>query len=121
MFSYDADQEGSLGSMGRSWAERKVAHPQKLCRPSLSGLFSSVDSPDAPHGSARSSSVFQVDKSGMAPASPHMIPHCCRCSKNHIVWTPYWPEVPAMFVLVLVKRPTLTAHLHSHEASFGLC
>lgn len=63
---HDADQEGSLG---RSWAERKVAHPQKLSRPSLSGLFSNMDSPDAPRGSMRSNPVSETDELGMAPPS----------------------------------------------------
>ena len=59
-----ADRVNEVGSMGRSWAERKVAHPQKLSRPSLSGLFTNVDTTDAPRGHLRSNLVLEADESG---------------------------------------------------------
>ena len=50
--------------MGTSWAERKVPHPKKLSRPSLSGLFSSIDATDVPSGSIRNNPMFDEDKAG---------------------------------------------------------
>ena len=36
-------EDGQQGSLGTSWAERKQLHPQKLKRPSLSGVFHNVE------------------------------------------------------------------------------
>ena len=56
-----------MGSMGTSWAERKVPHPKKLSRPSLSGLFSSIDATDVPSGSIRNNPMFDEDEAGELP------------------------------------------------------
>ena len=48
--------DGQQGSLGTSWAERKQLHPQKLKRPSLSGIFHSVEGDHAPRDSVSGAS-----------------------------------------------------------------
>ena len=71
-----ADQEAELGSMGSSWAERKVAHPRKLSRPSLSGLFSGLEAAHTPRENVRSNPVFEADsESGKHPPCQTLQPY----------------------------------------------
>ena len=59
--------DGQQGSLGTSWAERKQLHPQKLKRPSLSGVFHNVE---GDHALARSVNGTSGGGAAIAKAQP---------------------------------------------------
>ena len=62
------------GSLGTSWAERKQLHPQKLKRPSLSGVFHNVESDHARSGSVSGTSGRSAAMEEAQPASTKSAP-----------------------------------------------